>query len=181
MEKRKRITTSNKGDLNAIIDPDAYSPNKSTKNAKKIIHLTQQYQIEIWFDKHYSDKVAFGDENGARFGIEESSVISLVENSFKHLLYYSSIISTFNFINCKGSQILRNSRIVLQKKQDDTILNCVIEVHNNTVNIFELTVITAMCNDDFRISDGQFFIYLDHYNSILYKRVKNKNEIICEI
>lgn len=139
-------------------DELAFIKNKSSENARKISTKVEYLEIDIWFDKHYLNRVQHGDENGLREGIEQDDVKKIVESSVKHLLYYSVKLKYFIFVNHDDEN--RFGRIVLQTVADNQTLNIVIECHYLSLNKYEITVKTAMCEDNFRMSEGQFIIEL---------------------
>ncbi len=61
------------------------------------------------------------------------------------------------------------TRIVLQKETNSTILNVVILVYPLQLGCYEVTVKTAMCENDFRIGDGQFAVRLFESGATLFK------------
>lgn len=155
-------------------DPSAYTNNKGSKNARKIHTEIENIEIDVWFDKHYADRAQFGDENGRREGIDNETVSKLLKQSLKHLIYYSLKVKNFIFINFGGNP--RAFRIVLKQnylKGDP--LNIVVEFHHMSFNKLEVTVNTAMCIEDFKMSDGQYCIDFDsNGNSQLVKKEQNK-------
>jgi len=166
-EPRKRIAYVKKG-VPAIEDELAFTKNKCSENARKIKSVNPSLIFEVWFDKHYQIRKQFGDENGERVGIDWENVESLVLNSLKHLVAYSSILKTFTFINHElhGG---RANRIILQEYIDEGKLNIVIEAHLIDIETYEITVKTAMCTETFAISDGQFALEIVDNESILRK------------
>ena len=77
---------------------DDFIQNCASKNAK-LIHTYKDVEIEIWIDKHYENRVDFGDENGQRDGIEQSIVQSLIIDSVKYIFHFYLNIRISNFIN----------------------------------------------------------------------------------
>lgn len=118
-------------------------------------------------DKHYWDRIQFGDDSGERVGIEVEFVEPLILKSFNHLIYYSLKHKDFTFINHpppKG----RNIRIVLRQIFDDKeTLNVVVEYHFLKLNTYEVTVKTAMSIDVFNLADGQYLIEFSNDESVL--------------
>jgi hypothetical protein len=80
------------------------------------------------------------------------------------MITYSAILKAVAFINA-GNSKGRNERVVLQEETDAGLLNVVIEVHLVDVGAYEVTVKTAMCSDDFLLSDGQYAIQMTHNQS----------------
>jgi hypothetical protein len=153
---RKKIAYQKKGSP-AIEDELAFVSNKCSVKARKIDLVVENIQIELWFDKHYFNRYYLGDENGKREGIDPKAVGALVKKSFPFLLLYSCEVRGFAFVNYFDSGE-PGIRVVLQQALEDRILNVVIETHYKGVNQFEMTVKTAMCCADFRISIGQYVI-----------------------
>lgn len=177
-ERRKRIKYEPKG-VPAIQDELEFIKNKCSDHARRIFVEIETIHLELWFDKHYHDRHQHGDEDGKREGIDPRTVESLVRKSLKHLLFYSSVVSGFKFINFSPSQ--PPVRVVLQEEMDSSKLNIVIEAHVLDIIRCEITVKTAMCTDDFRIPMGQYCIEIQGDNSILRRNENKKLVEICNI
>ena len=156
----------------------AFIKNKCSDRARKILTAFERIEIGIWFDKHYHNRLQRGDDNGLREGIDSASVEKLVLQSIKYLFLYSAYVDGFTVVNHEP-QTFRAIRIVVKAKVNDTMLNVVIETHYIQVNNYEITVKTAMCTNDFRMSDGQYSIELEEDGSILYRFRKGSNIEIC--
>ena len=102
-EPRKRIRYEPKR-VPAIQDELAFLKNKCSDHAKKIFVEIEKVYVELWFDKHYHDRHQHGDEDGKREGISPRIVEALVRKCIKHLLFYSSTVLGFKFINLDASQ-----------------------------------------------------------------------------
>ena len=162
-------------------DPLEFKQNRSSPKAKKIFVEDKNITIELWFDKHYHDRDQHGDDLGKREGIENELVESLVRRSIKHMLVYSTLIKGFTFLNRNLKSFERPLRIVLQEQTDHGLLNVVIEAHFIEIDYYEITVKTAMCKDEYKLSDNQYSIELDGDGSILKKSdTKGVNEV-CTI
>lgn len=158
-QPRKRIPIAKRG-IPVIEDEMAFVANKSSSNARIITTIDERIGVKIWFDKHYLDRHQHGDERGKRIGIDTSTVESLVINCIKHLLLYGSYVKNFTFLN-NGKPISgRSLRVVCQQETKDGKLNVIIEAHFISLYEYEITVITAICKEDFEISDGQYAIEL---------------------
>lgn len=168
--KHKRPRINNKI---IISDNEAYTENAGSKNAKKIAVVNYSIETEIWVDKHYSIREQHGDDFGKREGITRDAVEVLVKKSFLHLKYYNLKHSNFKFVNFPPSKV-RNIRIVLKDKiENQEFLNVVVEYHFIDLNLYEVTIFTAMCKDDFHLSDGQFGIVFDkNYSELVFMQNK---------
>ncbi len=172
--KRKRPRIE-KGKINDI---EAYIENSCSKFAKQIVTHTHKTVVELWVDKHYMLRVQFGDDNGQREGIALALVQELIENSFKHLVYYALKHKDFVFLNYPPPKS-RNLRMVLmQKYPDKATLNVVVEYHFISLVCVEVTIKTAMTHSHFGLSDGQFAIAIQNNTSILFLYRKNTNTLI---
>jgi len=60
------------------------------------------------------------------------------------------------------------------------MLNVVIECHYLKMNHYEITVKTAMVNDAFIMSDGQYSVEIQGNHSTLSRLVKGKMIEMCE-
>jgi hypothetical protein len=164
-EPRKRIPYK-KNSLLPIEDEMAFIKNKCSERARKVNSIKPNLVFDVWFDQHYQIRQQFGDDNGVREGIDSKKVESLILKSMKYLIAYSSFLKTFSFINhdLNGG---RSNRIVLQESTDEGRLNVVIEAHLLNVDTYEITVKTAMRNDSFLLSDGQFALEIFDNESVL--------------
>jgi hypothetical protein len=152
-------------------DPLGYIGNKASDRVRLISSVQKPVEIIIYYDKHYIDRLNNGDENGRRDGIESSIIEDLVKRAFDHLLVYSSLVAGFCFSNHPG--ITGSPRIVIQEIKNGIMLNVVLSIHYEGISRYEITVKTAMCVDDFNISDGQYVIELYEGGSTLKKKIKN--------
>ena len=171
-EPRKRIPVR-RNLLPPVEDKKEYIKNKCSDRARKVKEIYPDIIFEVWFDQHYQIRQQFGDEDGLRKGIDTASVESLVLRSMKHLVAYSSILHSFVFIN-HANKDSRAQRIVLQESTEEGILNVVIEAHLVEIDIYEITVKTAMRNDNFKISDGQFALEIIDNESVLKRMERGK-------
>jgi hypothetical protein len=172
MNKRPRIKIGPR-EINVIEDDLEFRKNKCTGNARKILTTIENVEIDLWFDKHYIDRHQFGDDNGKRDGIDTDIVEALVRKSLKHLLFYSCYVKNFTFIN-KNPDTGRALRVILQEELGNSMLHVVIEAHYININKYEITVKTAMCNTDFKLSDGQYCVEIHADTSTLWKMDNKK-------
>lgn len=140
---------------------EEFKKNIASENAK-LIHKYNDFEFEIWIDKHYEDRVKYGDENGAREGIEQEKVLPLIIESIKFIFhfYLSNRITAFiNFPDKKNPRSKTKHRIVIKDYRNTEIpLNFVIEIHFLDYGKYEITTITAMKTKDFIMTDGQYCI-----------------------
>jgi hypothetical protein len=158
--------TPKQGSLLPIKDPLAYTENRCSKNAKKIKTLKSSVSFEMWHEKHYAIRMQFGDNDGKREGIDAHIIEALISRSLKHILAYSSIIKTFAPVNYSNVSE-RSERIVLKEESEHGMLNVAIEIHLISPEVYEITVLTAMCSDTYKLSDGQFAIQLTGNESVI--------------
>jgi len=176
--KRARIKR-NINDIEVVVDPLVFKPNCASQNAQ-CIHKYDELKVELWCDKHYHHRRTFGDGNGKREGIEIDGVQDLIILSFKYLLdiYLRSI--PFKFVNYFDPKKPNNNfhRIVLKTPIEEGILNVVAEIHYLETSKFEITVITAMVIDNFKVADGQYSLMIRNDKVILSRNtVGRMNEI----
>ena len=159
----------------AVEDPEAYQENGASLNAKKIKVIDEKIKVEFWVDKHYTIRDQHGDEFGKREGIGMDEIDALVTVSFKHLIYYSSK-HVFPFINHPPKKQQRLRVVLMKAYPKKERLNVVAEYHFYKLNVYEVTVITAMCKDDYYFEDGQYAVeFHGDNNSILYYTRKKKD------
>jgi len=150
-----------------------FKKNTASKNAK-LIHTYSDFKIELWIDKHYEKRRIYGDDNGARSGIEEDTVVELLKKSFRHLIDIYLKFPKFKFINYPENQNNHNKqRLVLRKITHET-LNVVVEIHYLSASRYEITVITAMQVDEFKIADGQYVFTLSKTGVSLKRKILNQ-------
>lgn len=177
--KRKRIIREREENLSTkiqlnIVDDKAFVSNSASEKAKKIHVFDETLNIEIWIDKHYQDRVYHGSNDGTkRDGIEYKSIEPLLIKSFKHLLYYSLKHKNFVFINHPPNN-LNNIRLVLKELIiNELFLNAVVEYHFVDLNTIEVTIVTAMLIENFKMSEGQFGLeFAGNYSTLIQYRNK---------
>lgn len=173
--ERKRITKSER--LPAIPDELVFTRNKSSDNARPLGEVTISLATHVWIDKHYHDRHNFGDDSGKREGIGPEMVEALVKKSIPHLLFYSTAIKGFHFIN-QNEMSESPARIVLMEGHGADKLNVVIQAHFIAINKFELTVKTALRTEEFRLYQGQYAVELQGDTSVLLRK---DNKSVVEV
>ena len=171
MEGHRPRIKNNDSKLVPIVDPLEYVKNKSVSLARCSNRQVVRVSNELWVSLHYNNMKQWGDENGVRKGITWADVEPLAGRAIEHLLFYSSRVKEFYFVAQDGSTTTRR-RVVLQKEVENCeILNVAIEVHSNGLGSYELTVVTAMKTNTFRIAMGEYVIeFFDDNNSVLKKK-----------
>ena len=176
--KRARIKRDIK-DIEVIADPIAYKPNCASENAQ-LIHQYDELKVELWCDKHYHNRRTFGDVNGRREGIEVEGVQELIIDGFKYLLDFFLRGVPFKFINYFdiNNKNKLPYRVVIKRRVDVSVLNVVAEIHYLDTSKFEITVITAMVTDNFKVSDGQYALTISNNSVVLRRNIqKSMNEV----
>ena len=175
MKQRAKIKKKNK----VVSELIEYKPNSASENAE-CIHKYEELKVELWCDKHYHNRLNYGDSNGKREGIEVNGVQHLIINSFKYLLdiYLRGI--QFKFINYFNPKEPKKTpiRIILKTPINETILNVVAEIHYLETSKFEITVITAMSIDDFRVADGQYSLMVNKNNVVLRRNIRKNMDLV---
>ena len=159
-----------------VVQPKVvYKPNCASLNAQ-CIHEYDELKVELWCDKHYHNRVEYGDKDGAREGIEIDGVQELIIESFKYLLDFYLKSIPFKFINYYDSQKAKKPpiRIVAKKILEETTLNVVMESHYLETSKFEITVITAMVTDSFKVADGQYALTIANNTVTLRRSVRKE-------
>lgn len=176
-KKRPRIKVSVESEVSS-----EYVFNAASKNAKKQKVFEETLKLEIWTDKHYLNRTLFEDETGKkRDGIQFSEIEHLLEKSLHYLIYFSSTIDKMSFINIPPPKT-RKKRIVLKElKNDSEDLNVVLEFNFIDDKHYELTVITAMLTDNFKLSDNQYTLELNDSGASLYLFRNKSNDKIADI
>lgn len=160
---RKRI----KAETEEIFDEKLYKANCCSENAKKFHDYSNELFIELWIDKHCSLRQI------ERIGIDLDLLKDLSVRSVKHIIYYQLREFKFNIIQYPEFRG-KDKRIVIQEvTSNGEFLNIVIECHYLDISTFEVTLITAMVEKNFRVFDGQYFLIIDGESSELYRKVSN--------
>lgn len=150
-----------------------FEPNCASDNAK-LLHKYTEFEVELWVDKHYHNRRTIGDNDGRREGIGEKKVQDLIIKAFKYLLDIYLRHPRFTFINFfEPDKKPNKERIVLKEIHTEGILNVVVEIHFLDTSKYEVTVITAMEVDNFKIADGQYVISILE-NEVILRRNVNK-------
>ncbi len=153
-----------------------FKTNKSTQRARKIKIFREELNVELWYDQHYIvTRHQHGEDSGEkRNGISPEDVEPLLKKSIVHLICYGAIVKGFNFLNHANKPPLR---VVLQERSAGETLNVVVEVHLLDLNLYEMTVKTAMRKDDFYIENGRYAIHFIGDNQTVLKKQEGKIEI----
>jgi len=174
-EKRKRIEITEKMlGAKVVVDELAFVKNKCSDVARHIEDIPNLIKISLWHDKHYVDRVLHGDESGPRDGIDYETIKKVVSQSLNHLLFYSSKLDNFKFLN-DIQPGFKPIRFLLQQPSLETTLNIVVEIHFINFNKYEVTVVTAMSTDTFKVSDGQYILEMPEKDFSILKRYTRGN------
>lgn len=167
---RKRINLGTE----EVVDHKLYVANCCSQNAKKFHEYTNNLFVELWIDKHCSLRQI------ERIGIDLDVLQDLSMRSVSHLIYYQLREAKFNVIQYpeyKG----KDKRIVIQElTSSGDLLNIVIECHFLDISLYEVTLITAMIENNFRVFDGQYYLRIDGESSELFRKVSNKEQKITD-
>lgn len=170
MGKRPRI--QRKKDIGTLVSDELeYKQNLGSKNARLHKTVPEKINFELWYDKHYELRELHGDDEGKREGIDKTAVERLVEKILSHLLYYSSTIKSFSFLNDRQQPAIRT--ILKDSYSQDQVLTIVAQIHFINLWAYQVTIVTARCGEDFRISSGQYFVELTAENSSTLFRLDN--------
>lgn len=180
-QKRKRIPIIGVKGTPAIEDDKEFTKNRSSDNARKIGDVAVSIATHLWMDKHLHYRQIIGDNDGQRPGIEPEIIENIVKKAIPHLLFYSTAVKGFSFLNYNNPKD-RPIKIVLKEDSEHGMLNVVIEVHYaDEIGKFEITVKTAMCIDDFSMFMGQFAIEFQGDSSFLLRKDNSGLIEICQI
>ncbi len=165
MGNRKRI----KVQIEEIVDNELYTSNCCSDNARKFHEYSNDLFIELWIDKHCSLRQV------ERIGIDLDILKDLAMRSVNHLVYYQLREFKFNIIQYpeyKG----KDKRIVIQEVTSaGGLLNIVVECHFLDISSYEVTLITAMVENNFRVFDGQYSLKIDGESSELFRKVSTNS------
>lgn len=176
--RRKRFRVARER-LPAIEDRLAYYGNSSSHKARHDSIFDETIPVEIWFDKHYLDRHQHGDENGARDGIDPDYIRQLIRQAIKPLFIFSSQVKGFCFVN--GPPFRDTIRAVIRKDFSGSKLNVVLQCCFKNPGCLEVTVITAMVVDGFKLATGQYVVDLEENEMVLSKYENGRQNEICKI
>lgn len=186
MEKRPRIKkpTENIESTQVLIadsQTNNFSQNCATPNGK-LVHKYNDFEIEIWIDQHYEKRATVGDEDGLRLGIEIEKVINLVTDCVKYIFHFYMALRLNRVINFFNKDKPTKDRVILKDfRGRENPLNVAIEIHFLNYSQYEITIITAMEGNDFRMFDGQYNISITdefvNLNKFENKSLKNIEQI----
>lgn len=174
--KRKRIPIGEGVAVTKIGDEESlYESNRCSTNVKRIKNHVQELEITLWFHRHYEFRDAVGDENGPREGIGNDVVCDLIIDSMKYLFFFGSLLPSFSFINRLNPKLKSNPiALVCRKETDLGMLNVIIQVHFESIYEYEVTILTAMCVEGFRIFDNQYVLELVDGGAVLSRMVNKQ-------
>ena len=150
-----------------------------SKNARRITTFQEYIMLDIWYDKHYVSRSQTPDDRGMYRDVPLNEVQSLVERSFKHLLFYSTKVSNFSFLNHEFNGNFALRVILKDSHSYSTKSLCIAcEIHFINFNKYEVTVKTAI-DGQLHMGDGQFMVeMIGDCHSILQKFKKGNFEEI---
>lgn len=178
-EKRRKRFRIARERLPALEDRLAYYGNSSSHKARYDVAFDETMSVEMWFDKHYLDRHQHGDENGARDGIDPDYIRQLVREAIKPLFIFASQTKGFCFVN--GPPFRETIRAIIRKSFNGSKLNVVLQCCFKNPGCLEVTVITAMVVDDFKLATGQYVVDLEESDIVLSKFENGKLNEICKI
>ncbi|REC39989.1 MULTISPECIES: hypothetical protein [Chryseobacterium] len=179
--KRQEELIEPKTEIVSTTSVEDFIQNCASPNAK-FIHKYTDFEIEIWIDKHYEKRSVDGDENGKRLGIDLEPVIKLIIDSVKYIFHFYMVLRLSNLINFFNKEKPTKHRIIVKDfRGAEDPLNIVIEVHFLDYSKYEITIITAMKCQDFKISDGQIFMSITAEGVNLNRMVQTKITSIDKI
>lgn len=179
-KKRPRILKKAPTDAVKTVDELEYIANACSKNAKKI-NTYECFQFEVWIDKHCMLRQYGGENEKGREGIGIDVLEALVSKGFKYLTTIFLENPNFKFIKFVEDRE-RDMRVVIKERNENgEMLNVVVECHYIDISTYELTIITAMVIEDFRISDNQYVLQVNNDNVTLRRFVNKGYQNIHEL
>lgn len=104
--------------------------------------LAYNINLELWFAKHYHNRDQFEDDDGNRKDIPPTDIEALVTKGLKHLIFYSSVVKGFTFLNHEDYP--GNIRAILKDTYSKSSpLSVLIQSHFKNFSKYQITVITA--------------------------------------
>jgi hypothetical protein len=179
-KKRPRILKKPTEKLIKVEDDLKFEANACSQNARKISSY-ECFHFEVWIDKHCLLRQFGGENEEARKGIGIDILEDLVSRGFRYLTAIFLENPNFKFIKFVEDRE-RDMRIVIKERNDDgEMLNIVVECHYIDISLYELTIITAMVIEDFRISDNQYVLQVNNENVTLKRFVSKGYQNIHEL
>jgi hypothetical protein len=174
---RKRIGDKMAGAI-AVKDDKAYTESLGSKNAREIKTVSEHISLELWFDKHYAVRDQHGSDDGTKRDISSEAVEALVIKALKHLIFYSSTVKGYTFLNHEDHP--GTIRAFVKDTIGAKPLSIVIQAHFKNFSKYQVTVITAI-DDHIRLGSGQQIIeFVGESHSILKKNEGGKEIPILE-
>jgi hypothetical protein len=164
MGERPRIV---KTIIEKIEDPNSYTQNSCSLNARKFHEYSSDLVVELWIDKHCTLRQV------ERSGIDIDTLQNLAIESVKHIIYYQLRLQKFNIVQYPEHRG-RDKRVLVQEITDEGVLNLILEYHYLDLCRYEVTIITAMVDDNFGIFDGQYILNIDGESSTLKRKIVGK-------
>lgn len=148
-----------------IVDPESYGPNCCSKSAKHFHEYPNDLVVELWIDRHCTLRQV------ERAGIDIDTLRVLAIESVKHTVYYQLRLPKFNIIQYPEYRGKDKRVLVQETTANGELLNLVVEYHYLDICRYEVTLITAMVEDNFNIFDGQYILCIDGESSTLKRKV----------
>lgn len=178
---RQRIPYARKG-VPAITDHMEFVKNLCSISAKLVNTINCNYKTEIWMDKHFFHRHHSGENDGTiREGIEPEIIEDFVIKAIPYLVLFSTMIKGFHFVNNKSYNNEENA-VVLRLIIDGQLpLNVAIITHLVDLHHYQITVKTAMKEENFKMWAGQYYIDFEEDMVSLRKFENKEHKKICEI
>ena len=157
-QKPKRPRIPFKAPAAAIQDKLEFVKNMCSDNARLVVIHPGDYKTEIWFDKHYYHRHHSGDGGIEREGIDPHTIEEYICRSIPYLVQFSTIVKDFNFVNYAGDTSTTISIVLRFFEGDEAPVNLVIIPHFVELGRYQITVKTAMKEENFKIWSGQYYI-----------------------
>ncbi len=162
--RKKRPRINNSSEIKIV---DKYSPNSCTQTGRQFYKANINTEVELWFESHC-------DKRQLERGLESNTLQNLTVRCISHIFYYQLRYPAFVFIQYPEKRGIKYRFILQERNQEGNLLNIATEIHYVDIGIFEITLITAMIEENFNVFDNQLVLRVDGESSQLFRQVNRQ-------
>ncbi|MFW0738807.1 hypothetical protein [Flavobacterium sp. T12S277] len=168
--KRKRITIPTSDVVVGSLTK--YTPNSCTQTGRQFHKAVIHTDVELWFEKHC-------DTRQIERGLESNTLQDLTVRCINHIFYYQLRYPAHVLIQYPEKRGIKYRFILQERNKDGDLLNIATEIHFVDIGIYEITLVTAMIEENFNIFDTQLVLRVDGESSQLLRQVNKKLEVLA--
>ncbi len=164
--KKKRSRILDKKPPVAVENIKRYSPNSCTATGRQFHQTKIDIDVELWFEKHCN-------ERQIERGLESDTLQKLTVRCINHIFYYQLRYPNILLVQYPENRGVKYRFILQERNENGEMLNLATEIHYVDIGIYEITLVTAMIEENFKVFDNQLVIRVDGESSQLF-RCNNK-------